>query len=234
MAFSTRYARAISRCKWLVLLFWAGLTLLGYKYGKEGFLSPRHDQRLPAAARRRRRRRDARAREVLPDLRGAPVSAPRASPVLSRALKRRPSLSPRRAARRTLLPLAAAASADFPIFDDATGALDHRVRRRARRAPAARSSLPLARSRRPLSAPPPSLLPPAPQLVNFSRQLHCEIDGAPAAACGGVDVKFPPDAAGNGSFVSACSRAGSRVDGARTLDHRRARFASRPRTARRS
>ena len=72
------------------------------------------------------------------------------------------------------------------------------------RAPAARSSLPLARSRRPLS-PLPALSPspPPPQLVNFSRQLHCEIDGAPAAACGGVDAKFPPDAAGNGSFVSS-------------------------------
>ena len=45
--------------------------------------------------------------------------------------------------------------------------------------------------------------PPPPQLANFSRQLHCEIDGAPAAACGGFDVKFPPDAAGNGSFVSS-------------------------------
>ena len=84
-----------------------------------------------------------------------------------------------------------------PIIDDATGALDHRVRRRARpRAGRALVSLAFARSR-------PLAFPRPPQLVNFSRQLHCEIDGAPAAACDGFDVKFPPDAAGNGSFVSS-------------------------------
>ena len=65
MAFSTHYARAISRCKWLVLLFWAGLTLLGYKYGKEGFLSnttsdfqPPHDADAAVATREQEEARD--------------------------------------------------------------------------------------------------------------------------------------------------------------------------------